>query len=408
MALPYVIVGGGVAAASAIEGIREQDPDRGIVLLSRENHPPYQRPPLSKDLWFGKKTKDDLAVHPDEFYRDQRVEVSLRREVVEHDPEGRRVWDDRGVAVEYERLLLATGGRPRLLGVPGAECEEVHYFRSLEDYLMLEARLDRLQHALVVGGGFLALELAAALRHAGKEVSLVFPHEYPLQRVLPRDLGLFVADYYRQHGVETVSNERIASFEVQGGLLVGKTRSGDFITTQTALVAIGMEPNVDLAEAAGLEVGNGIEVDEYGRTSDPHVFAAGDVAEFPYLALGRRARVEHWDHAIQHGRTVGANLAGAMKPYATLPLTWSDFFDLGWEAVGDLDAGLEIEAVWKEPMRDGVLFYLREDVIRGVLLWNVWDRVPWARALIGMARPTTRAERERAVELAPEFPPEWA
>ncbi len=404
---PYVLIGGGVAAASAIEGIREQDPDGGILLLSRENHPPYHRPPLSKDLWFGKQTKDDLAVHPDQFYRDQRVEVSLRREVVELDPEGRRVWDDRGIAVEYERLLLATGGKPRLLDVPGADHEQVHYFRSLEDYLMLESRLDRLQHVLVLGGGFLALELAAALRHAGKEVTLVYPHEYPLQRALPRDLGMFVADYYRQQGVETVSNETILEFQGQGGLLIGRTRSGDMITTQTALVAIGIDPNVDLAEAAGIEVGNGIEVDEHGRTSDPHVFAAGDVAEFPYLALGRRARVEHWDHAVQHGRTVGANMAGAIKPYANIPLMYSDFFDLGWEAVGDLDASLDVEAVWQEPMRAGVLFYLSEDVIRGVLLWGVFERVPWARALIGLARPTTREERERAVGMAPELPASW-
>jgi NADPH-dependent 2,4-dienoyl-CoA reductase/sulfur reductase-like enzyme len=272
---------------------------------------------------------------------------------------------------------------------------------------MLAGRLDRLQHALVLGGGFLAMELAAALRHAGKEVTLVYPHEYPLQRIFPRDLGLFVADYYRQQGVETVSGETIMAFEGQGGLLVARTRSGDHITTQTALVAVGIDPNVDLAEAAGIEVGNGIEVDEYGRTTDPNVFAAGDVAEFPYLALGRRARIEHWDHAIQHGRTVGANMAGAIKPYANLPLMYSDLFDLGWEAVGDLDASLEIEAVWKEPMREGVLFYLKEDVIRGVLLWNTWDRVPWARALIGMARPSSREERERAVELAPELPANW-
>lgn len=398
---PYVIVGGGLAAASAIEGIREQDSDGGILLVSRENHPPYHRPPLSKDLWFGKQTKDDLPVHPPEFYREQRVEVSLRREVIELDLESRRIWDDRGVAVEYEKLLIATGGRPRVLGVPGAEHEEVHYYRSLEDYLTLEARLDRLQHALVLGGGFLAMELAAALRHSGKEVTLVYPHEYPLQRILPRDLGLFLADFYRQQGIETVSNETIVAFEGQGGLLNGRTRSGDLITTQTALIAIGIEPNVDLAEAAGLDVGDGIGVDEYCRTSDPHVFAAGDVAEFPYLALGRRTRVEHWDHALQHGRTAGANMAGAMKPYATLPMTYTDLFDLGWEAVGDLDSGLEIEAVWKEPMQEGVLFYLRDDVVRGLLMWNRPGQLDWARALIGAARPMSREQLERAAEIAP-------
>src|SRR5262249_32376231 len=156
---------------------------------------------------------------------------------------------------------------------------------SLEDYLMLESRLDRLQHAMVLGGGFISIELAAALRHAGKEVTFVYPHEYPLQRVLPRELGLHVAELYREPGIETVSGETIVAFDGQGGLIVGRTRSGDLIATQTVLAGIGIEPSVELAEAAGLEVGNGIEVDDQARTSDANIYAAGDVAEFPYLAL---------------------------------------------------------------------------------------------------------------------------
>jgi NADPH-dependent 2,4-dienoyl-CoA reductase/sulfur reductase-like enzyme len=400
MQYKYVIVGGGLTGASAIEGIRAHDPDGSILMVSRENHLPYHRPLLSKDLWFGKKTKADLPVHPDEFYREQRVEISLRREIVELDPAARLIWDDRGVETGYERLLLATGGRPRLLGTPGGDLEGVHYFRSLEDYLFLEQRIARLQHVLVIGGGFIAIELAAALNHAGKEVTLTYPHDYPLQRVLPRDLGEFVADYYREKGVETLSNDIVTSFEDQAGLIAARTRQGNHITTQIALVGIGIDPHVELAEAAGLDVGNGIEVDEMARTSDPHIYAAGDVAEFPYLALHSRTRVEHWDHAIQHGRAAGANMAGANRPYDTLPMFYSDFFDLGWEAVGELDATLEVESVWKEPYREGVLFYLREDVIRGVMLWNVWERVDWARDLIRQQRPMSRKEREELVATA--------
>lgn len=393
----YVIVGGGLAGASAIEGIRAHDPDGSILLIARENHPPYHRPPLSKDLWFGKKTKDDLPVHDASFYREQKVEVSLRREAVEVDPERRAVWDDRGIPAEYDKLLLATGGRPKLLRIAGADGEGIRYFRSLEDYLSLEARLPRLQHVLVVGGGFISIELAAALRHAGREVTFIFPHEYPLQRVLPRDLGLFVAEYYREQGVETVSNDAVVGFEDQAGLTVARTRQGNSITTQLVLVGVGIEPQVDLAEAADLAVGDGIEVDEFARTSDPHIYAAGDVAEFPCLALGKRMRVEHWDHALRHGRAAGANMAGADRPYTTLPMFYSDFFELGWEAVGDVDATLDVQAVWKEPFREGVLFYTRDDVIRGVLMWNVWERVEWARKLIEEGRVTTPGER---VEMA--------
>jgi NADPH-dependent 2,4-dienoyl-CoA reductase/sulfur reductase-like enzyme len=331
------------------------------------------------------------------------VELALRREAVEVDPGRHAVWDDRGNEFTYGKLLLATGGRPRVLNVEGSDVEGVHYFRYLEDYLLLESRLPHIRHALVVGGGFIGLELAAALRHKGKDVTLLYPQEYPLKRVLPRDLGLFVADYYRQQGVEAVSGERVTAFQARGGEIIAFTQGNNMVTTQIALVGVGIEPVTDLADAAGLDVGNGIEVDEYARTSDPDIYAAGDVAEFPYLALDARTRVEHWDHAIQHGRSAGANMAGANHPYTALPMFYSDFFDLGWEAVGDLDPGLVVEPVWKEPFRQGVLFYLRDDVIRGVLLWNSWGLVDWARSLIREAKPMTSAER--AARIPVEAPP---
>ncbi len=390
----YVIVGGGHAGAAAIEGIRAHDPTGSILLLSRENHPPYHRPPLSKGLWSGKSTRDELPIHPDAFYRDNKVDLVLRREAVEIDPGQRRLWDDHGTTYDYGKLLLATGVRPRRLAVEGAESEGVHYYRSLEDYLFFAGYLPRFQHALVLGSGFIGMEMAAALRLVGKEVTLLYPGEYPLQRVLPRDLGLFVADYYRDKGVETVSGEGVARIEERGEL-VAFTTSGNDITTQIILAGIGAEPVSDLAEAAGLEVGNGIEVDEYARTSDPHIYAAGDVAEFPYLALERRMRIEHWNHAVEHGMAAGANMAGANQPYTNMPYFYSDLFDLGWEAVGQVDSSFDTHAVWKEELREGMVFYLSEDVIRGVLLWNVWDHVDWARDLIREAKPTTAGEREQ-------------
>ena len=393
MKYPYVIVGGGLAGASAIEGIRAEDKEGAILMLARENYSPYHRPPLSKDLWFGKSTRDKLPVYPEEFYRDNKVEVIVRREAVEIDTHKHVVLDDRGNEHGYGKLLLATGGRPRMINAEGADVEGVHYFRYLEDYLMLESRLPQFQHALVVGGGFIGLELAAALRHKGKEVTLLYPQEYPLTRVLPRDLGLYVADYYREKGVETISGEQVAGFQARGNEIVAFTHSSNSVTTQIALVGVGIEPTTDLADAAGLDVGNGIEVDEYARTSDPDIYAAGDVAEFPYLALDVRTRVEHWDHAIQHGRAAGANMAGANHPYTALPMFFSDFFELGWEAVGDTDSTLIVEPVWKEEYKQGVLFYLREDVVRGVLLWNSWGLVDWARGLIREGKPMTSAER---------------
>lgn len=389
----YVIVGGGHAGAAAIEGIRAHDPGGSILLLSRENHPPYHRPALSKGLWSGRTTRDQLPIHDDGFYRQHQVDLVLRREAVEIDSHHRRIWDDHGATYDYGKLLLATGARPRRLDVEGAESESIHYYRSLEDYLFFADSLPRFQHALVLGGGFIGMEMAAALRMAGKEVTLLYPQEYPLRRVLPRDLGLFVADYYREQGVETVSGEGVARFE-ERSQLVAHTTGGNEVTTQIVLAGLGVEPMTELADSADLEVGNGIEVDEYARTSDPHIYAAGDVAEFPYLALGRRVRIEHWNHAVEHGRAAGANMAGAGEPYRAMPFFYSDLFDLGWEAVGDVDGSLDVHAVWKVEHREGVVLYLRDDVIRGALLWNVWDRVEWARDLIRKAEAMGTSERE--------------
>ena len=395
----YVIVGGGLAAASAVEGIREHDAEGTILLLSSENHPPYHRPPLSKGLWTGKETRDQLPVHAESFYSEQHVNLALRREAVELDPGQRAVWDDRGVTYHYEHLLLATGGRPRLLEIPGGRGEGVLYFRSLEDFLQLEHRIERLQHVLLIGGGFIGLELAAAMRAKDREVTLVYPEEYPLRRVLPRDLGLFVAEYYRARGVETLSGESIQSIEEQAGLLSARTVSGNAVHTQLVVVGVGMTPNVDLAEAAGLEVSTGIDVDEMGRTSEPRIYAAGDVAEFPLVDLNRRARSEHWDHARAHGRAVGANMAGAGKRYDHLPMFYSDLFDLGWEAVGEVTSAHEVHAVWKEEFREGVLYYLSEDRVMGVLLWNVWGQVDRAREIVREQRAMTSAERREAIPL---------
>jgi len=393
----YVIVGGGLAGASAIEGIRAHDREGSILMLARENFAPYHRPPLSKGLWFGKSTKNELSVHPDAYYRDNGVELLLRREVAELDPARHLLWDERGIEHGYERLLLATGGKPRRLVVSGAEVEGVHYSRSLEDYLYLERRLDRFEHALVVGGGFVGAELAAALRHAGKEVTFLYDREYPLFRVLPRKLGLFVADHYRQQGVETISEDKVVGFEAAQGLIHVRLASGSSISTQTVLLGIGIEPEVDLAEAAGLDVDDGIVVDEFARTTDPDIFAAGDVTRFPCVPLQRSLHVEHWDHAREQGRCAGANMAGAGRTYEGIPYFFSDLFDLGFEAVGDLDPTLRVEAVWREPLREGVVFYLRDDVVRGVLLWNVWGAVDWARDLVRAAKPMSAAERAAAL-----------
>lgn len=393
----YCIVGGGHAAASAIEGIRAHDSQGSILLLTRENHRPYRRPMLTKDLWYGTATLESLPIHPDEWYAEQHVDLRLRHEVTEVDLETRRLWDERGTDITYDELLLATGCRPRRLKAEGAEVQGVHYFRDLEDYLDLESRMDRLQHITLVGGGFTSIEMAASLRSRGKEVTLVIGDEYPLHRLLPRDLGVPLLDYLREMGVETVSGDTLVKIRESAGLLRAQTYLGNELDTQLVLVDQGGEPLVDLAEAAGLAIDDGIVVNEYGETSHKHVWAAGDVAEFPYLALGQLMRVEGSDHADAHGRAVGANMAGANQPYDHLPLKWFRVGELIFEGVGELWARLDTELVWIEPGHEGAVFYVREEIVRGVLLINVHERIEWARALIREARPTSAAERASAL-----------
>jgi NADPH-dependent 2,4-dienoyl-CoA reductase/sulfur reductase-like enzyme len=398
MKVRYCIVGGGYAAAAAIEGIRSRDQAGDILMLSRENHRPYRRPLLTKELLLGTASLDRLPLHPDEWYAEQKVDVRLRHEVIEVDAESRRLWDERGEVIEFGDLLLATGCRPRRLHAEGAEISNVRYFRDLEDYLDLESRLDRVQHLTLVGGGFTSVEMAGALRARGKEITLVVPDEYPLHRLLPRDLGAPLLDYLREMGVETVSGDTLVKIEEMNGLLHARTLQGNELDTQLVLVDQGGEPLVDLAEAAGIAIDDGIVVDEYGRSSNPHIWAAGDVAEYPCLALNVIMRVEGSDHAEHHGRTVGANMAGANEPYTHLPLKWFRVGDLQFEGVGELWARLATEIVWMQPGHEGVVFYLRDDVIRGVLLINVPERLEWARGLIRDAHPMTSAERATMLE----------
>ena len=397
MRVRYCIVGGGIAAAAAIEGIRSRDPDGTILMLTRENHRPYQRPMLTKELWTEDSSLERLPVHPDEWYLQQKVDVRLRHEVIEVDAEGRRLWDELGEVVEYEDLLLVTGCRPRRLKADGAETSSVRYFRDLEDYLDLERRLERLQHLTLVGGGFISVEMAATLRERGKEVTLILADEYPLHRLLPRDLGVALLGFLRELGIETVSGDALVAIEETPELVHARTQIGNELDTQLVIVDLGGEPQVDLAEAAGLAIDDGIVVDEMGRTSNEHVWAAGDVAEFPCEALGVIMRVEGSDHAEKHGFTVGANMAGASKAYDHLPLKWFRVGDLEFEGVGELWARLDTEILWIEPGREGVVFYLRDDVIRGVLLVNVHERIEWARSLVREARSTTAAERSALV-----------
>jgi NADPH-dependent 2,4-dienoyl-CoA reductase/sulfur reductase-like enzyme len=374
---PYLIVGGGMTAAAAIEGIRERDADGAVVLVGAETHPPYKRPPLSKKLWAG--GKEESIWYDEELGGADAVHG---RRVVALDLDAHRATDDQGDEYLYDKVLLATGGVPRRLG---GRDDDVLYFRTLDDYRALRAAAEDGARVIVVGGGFIGSELAASLASNGAIVTMVFPERGIGARLFPAELSDFVTSYYRDKGVEVLAEQMVAAVEgSRVDLGSGRTLESDLI-----VAGLGILPAVELAEAAGLPVDNGIVVDEYGRAEGrDDVFAAGDVASFPSSALGRRFRVEHEDHAKSHGRLVGANMAGANEPYQHLPFFYSDMFELGYEAVGDVDSRLETVESWEEPNRKGVVTYLDDERRpRGVLLWDTWGKVDQARELIRAGKP---------------------
>ena len=379
----FLIVGGGMAAAAAVRGIREIDAGSSIGLISEEGDLPYKRPPLSKKLWRGGSVDRIWS-----GIENQGVTSYLGRTAAAIDPGNKQVTDVQGTIYSFEKLLLATGGTPRRL--PFGD-DQIVYFRTLADYRQLRALAEQRQRFAVIGGGFIASEIAAALRMNGKEVVMLLPEDVIGKRLFPRDLAQFVTRFYRGKGVEVLTGDAVVGLESTGEQLALKTKSGREVLADGVVAGIGIQPNVALAREAGLAVENGIRVDAYLRTSHPDIFAAGDVAEFPDHTLGGRRRVEHEDNANAMGRLAGRAMAGEQTPYHHLPIFYSDLFELGYEAVGDLDSRLETVADWTEPYRKGVVYYLRAGRVQGVLLWNVWEQVDTARQLLAEAGPFQRA-----------------
>jgi 3-phenylpropionate/trans-cinnamate dioxygenase ferredoxin reductase component len=376
---PYLIVGGGMTAAAAIQGIRELDATGSIGVIGGEQHPPYQRPPLSKALWKGKPL-ESIWIDSEK----QGIEFALGRRAHTLDLERKRVSDDQGIVYTFDKLLLATGGTPRHFSWGG---DDVIYYRTLDDYQRLRALAERGQRFAVIGGGFIGSEIAAALALNGKDVTLLFPGTGIGAHIFGSDLSAFLNQYYQQHNVEVLPGETAVGLERRDAKIVLKLESGRELLVDGVVAGIGIELNTALAQAAGLQVDDGIIVDGLLRSSHPDIYAAGDVANFANPALGKRLRVEHEDNANTMGKIAGRNMAGAQEAYDHLPFFYSDLFDLGYEAVGELDARLELVADWKEPFREGVLYYLRDGRVRGVLLWNVWEQVDAARRLIAEPGP---------------------
>jgi NADPH-dependent 2,4-dienoyl-CoA reductase/sulfur reductase-like enzyme len=369
----YVIVGGGMIADAAAKGIRELDPDSAILVLGDEPDEPYTRPALSKLIWIDPTfTEDKVPLGTESTGAEIRTGVTVRS----IDPEAKTVtFEDE--TVEYGALLLATGGSPTTIDLPAGD--RVIYFRTFEDYRHLRELANDRPRVAVVGGSYIGTEIAAALVQNDCQVVLITPDSVLREKILPADLAQRFQGWFEDAGVEIVPDTRIASGTATDDGVVLTTEDGGTIEADVVVFGLGIAPNTGLAEAAGLTVDDGVVVDEHLRTSNPSVYAAGDVASYPDALLGRK-RIEHVDLARKQGRAAGRALVGDETPFSYTPYFYSMVFGHRYEAVGTIDASLETVAAWAEPGVKGTVYYLDDGAVKGVLLWgNSSDAEPAAR-----------------------------
>jgi 3-phenylpropionate/trans-cinnamate dioxygenase ferredoxin reductase subunit len=371
----YLIIGGGMTGDSAVQGIREVDNEGSIGLISNEKYPPYNRPPLTKDLWKGGEL--------DKIWRGtERLNINLHlsTHIARLDTESKYAVDDKGNKYEFEKLLLATGGRP--IKFPFGN-EDIIYYRHLSDYENLHKAAESKNSFAVIGGGFIGSEIAAALSMNGKDVTMIFPEKYIGERIYPLDLAEYITNFYSEKGVTLITGEAVTEIEKLNEIFSIRTGSGKRVKADCVIAGLGIRPNTLLAESSGIAVNNGILVDEHLRTNISYIYAAGDAANFYNPSLERRIRIEHADNADKMGKSAGRFMAGDNGVFDYLPFFYSDMFELGYEAIGELYSTYDIINDWQEPFKKGVIYYLQNNKVRGVLLWNVWGKVKDARELIG-------------------------
>jgi 3-phenylpropionate/trans-cinnamate dioxygenase ferredoxin reductase component len=384
MSAPIVVVGGGLAAGTLVTQLRERGHVGPIVLLTDEAHPPYERPPLSKDLLLGKGEPADAAVHERAWYAEHDIDLRTSTAVTAIDRGGRRV-EAGGEWIEYETLVLATGARARHLAMADDSGVPVVYLRTLDDSLALREHLTEGNRIGIIGGGWIGLEVASAARQHGAEVTVLESLDLPLLRVLGPEVARVFADLHREHGVDLRTGVEVTAITPNGdgaGVTLG---DGSNVDVDLLVVGVGVEPVTDLAEAAGLTVDNGIRTDGHLRTDDEHIYAIGDVANVDHPVLGHPPRVEHWDTAIQHGKALAATLTGTSTEAAALPYFFTDQYDLGMEYVGN--PGPEgydrVVLTGDVPGRVFRAWWLRGSRVVAGMHVNDWDAIDEIRRVVG-------------------------
>jgi 3-phenylpropionate/trans-cinnamate dioxygenase ferredoxin reductase subunit len=380
----FVVVGGGLAGARAVETLRAEGFEGSLVLVSAEPHLPYERPPLSKAVLAGRDDVSVATLHDRSWYAEHHIELRLTATATNLDTIGQSLTLDDGSQVAYDALLLATGSSARRLSIPGSDLEGVRYLRTIDDSLALLERFRSQPRVVIVGAGWIGLETASGAREHGAEVTMIETAAQPLQMVVGEEIGSVFADLHRDHGVDLLLASGVSSFEGDGQVDGVVLADGRRVPADLVVVGVGAQPNLELARKAGLDIDRGVVTDAALRTSDKHVFAAGDIVQWPHPILAEQIRVEHWANANDSGVAAAKSMLGHDVAYDALPFFFSDQYDIGLEYVGYAAPDLDHELVVRgDPAsREFMAFWLRDGRMLAAMHMNMWDSLEPVQPLI--------------------------
>jgi len=374
----YLIIGAGLPGAIAAQNIGEIDSYGTIGIIGSESDKPYKRPPLTKSLWTGRNDIPDIFLDLSEM----NGRLHLGTVATKIDRENKKIKDNQNNTYQYEKLLLATGGTPKKL--PNIDAEGIIYYRTLEDFKKVRELVDKNKKICLIGAGFIGSELIAGIKkyNSDSDITMIFPESGISALRFPNGLSSFLNEFYREKGIKIENDNSIRSIEFDGNEYSIETENGKNFTFDAVVAGIGITPNIQLAEKADLQVKDGIIVDKYLQTSDSVIYAAGDVARFRSPLLNEKVREEHVDNAFRMGEIAGKNMAGKVQPYEYHLYYLSKLFKYKYEAIGVLDSNLNMVEDWVDAYEKGVVYYLDEERVKGILIWNMIDKIEEARSII--------------------------
>ncbi|MDI9900295.1 FAD-dependent oxidoreductase [Rhodococcus sp. IEGM 1409] len=401
----FVIVGGGLAGAKIAEALRDRDFDGEITVLSEEDHLPYERPPLSKEFFAGKKTLPEFTVHDGEWFRDHRIDLRPGTTATAIDTAAHTVSLPDGSTISYDKLALATGSRSRRLDIPGSDAEGIHYVRTVDQAAALLHTLAADKKLVVIGAGWIGLEIAASARGFGVAVTVLEHADLPLESTLGPEMGEVFATLHRQNGVDLRTGTDVKAIALDGDRATGVTlEDGTVIPADAVLIAVGALPNIELASEAGIDVDNGVLVDAGLQSSDPDVVAVGDIAAAQHPILNARIRVEHWANALNQPEIAADTMLGRPAEYVRMPYFFTDQYDLGMEYVGHAPRGTYSSVVTRGDVakREFLAFWLdSENTVLAGMNVNIWDAGDAIKELVASPRPVDPARlADSAIPLA--------